>query len=351
MIADLPMPIAPAVVLSETAELSAEEFGAYTRLTYHLWARGGKLPAADAALARLAGVDGAQWPRVWQAIGHLFDVSGTTLTQAALSEALAVAEADRADQIARAEAASAKGAAMAASRWRTGGNNGGGESGQGGGGTNGPGGRHSKALSNAASIDTSNAGSIPPSKTDSIAQASEAAFHEHFDGGFGGSVSDPDLSLLSSGPRRSGSGSGSGKDRVGSSAAEIRAVFTHYRQWHPRATPNPRSDSKEWRAIAARLREGRSVEDLCRAIDGYHRDPWHCGENDRHKAFLDLGLICRTGEHVQRGLEYADDPNIGVVTSVRERRTARAIANCIERHKAPERPSWMLGISSISQTA
>ena len=61
-------------------------------------------------------------------------------------------------------------------------------------------------------------------------------------------------------------------------ADDIRAVFAHYRARHPRAFPAPKSTSKEWSAIAARMREGFSLDDLRAAIDGCHMTPHNLGE-------------------------------------------------------------------------
>lgn len=110
---------------------------------------------------------------------------------------------------------------------------------------------------------------------------------------------------------------------------DVRAVFNHYRLHHPRAFPRPRSDSKEWRAIAARMREGYGLNHLCRAIDGYHASPWHQGENDRGSKFLDLSLIMRDGSHVAKGIELADGP--APVASEKELRGQRAAVNVLER--------------------
>lgn len=60
----------------------------------------------------------------------------------------------------------------------------------------------------------------------------------------------------------------------------------------------------EWQKVAQRLADGYSADDLKRAIDGYHADPWHCGENDRATKFLSLELIARDSAHVERGIAF-----------------------------------------------
>lgn len=52
--------------------------------------------------------------------------------------------------------------------------------------------------------------------------------------------------------------------------------------------------------IRGRLREGFTVAQLRRAIDGCAASPFHRGENDRHTAYDDLTLICRDGAKVEQ---------------------------------------------------
>jgi hypothetical protein len=79
----------------------------------------------------------------------------------------------------------------------------------------------------------------------------------------------------------------------------IRSVFAHYRTYHPRACPNPKSTSTEWRKIRARMEGGYSASDLCEVIDGYHKDQWHI-ENGQ----LSLELMMRDDSHVAAGLGF-----------------------------------------------
>lgn len=108
-------------------------------------------------------------------------------------------------------------------------------------------------------------------------------------------------------------------------------MFDHYRVHHPRAFPRPRSESKEWKAILARMREGYTLADLCKAIDGYHVSPFHRGENESGTKYLDLALIVRDGTHVAKGIELAAGP--GPVVSEKERRNHRAAQGVLERVK------------------
>lgn len=87
--------------IKDTADLTAEEHGAYMLLLGHMWNRGGRLPADPERLSRLAAVTAKRWAGVWATIGRFFDEDGGEITQrrlaAELSKALDLrAEASRA---------------------------------------------------------------------------------------------------------------------------------------------------------------------------------------------------------------------------------------------------------------
>jgi len=92
----------------------------------------------------------------------------------------------------------------------------------------------------------------------------------------------------------------------GSTASEVRQVFEHWQEKleHPKAV----LDHKRSRAIKARLREGRTVEDLKQAIDGCALTPHNIGVNDRGQAYDDIELICRDAAHVERFIRNAQAP-------------------------------------------
>jgi hypothetical protein len=94
--------------------------------------------------------------------------------------------------------------------------------------------------------------------------------------------------------------------RAGVSEGIIADIWGHYRLWHLKASK--RCGAKNAGLIKARLAEGSSPDDLKAAIDGYHRDPWHCGDNDRGKKYLSLSLILRDADHVLKGLEMNENP-------------------------------------------
>lgn len=83
----------------------------------------------------------------------------------------------------------------------------------------------------------------------------------------------------------------------------VQEVFKHWQivMRKPRAV----LDSKRRARIEERLAEGRSVGDLCLAIDGYSRDPFSMGKNDRSTKYNDISLICRDAEHVEKFMPAA----------------------------------------------
>ena len=117
---------------------------------------------------------------------------------------------------------------------------------------------------------------------------------------------------------------------------DVQAVFDAYRKHHPRAFAKPVPASKEWRAIAARLREGFSVADLIEAIEGCHVSPFHCGENDRQTKYQSLGLIVRDGSQVSKFIELARDGPAPVL-SEKTQRSQRAAQSFLNRFYEAER--------------
>jgi len=67
-------------------------------------------------------------------------------------------------------------------------------------------------------------------------------------------------------------------------------------------------DAKRRRAVEARLKDGYSVADLCRAIDGCALTPHNMGKNDNGQRYDDLELICRDAAHVDRFVANARQP-------------------------------------------
>lgn len=84
-------------------------------------------------------------------------------------------------------------------------------------------------------------------------------------------------------------------------------VFEH---WRTVLAKNSRTafDAKRKGAVKARLKDGYTVEDLKRAIDGCSKTPHNQGNNDRGEKFDDLELICRNASNVDRFKRNAEHP-------------------------------------------
>jgi hypothetical protein len=119
-------------------------------------------------------------------------------------------------------------------------------------------------------------------------------------------------------------------------ADEVRAVYEHYREYHPRAHPKPTSKADEWTRIRARLTEGYSVDDLKLAIDGIHRSPFHSGENDRGEKYQDLKLAMRDSDQVAKLIAIAEQHANGppAVLSEKTQRGIRAGLSWADRGSA-----------------
>ena len=78
--------------------------------------------------------------------------------------------------------------------------------------------------------------------------------------------------------------------------SQISEIFAHWQRVmnHPRA----KLDASRRRAIAARLKEGYTVEQIKAAIDGCKASDFHQGKNDAGAIYDGLTLICRNAEKV-----------------------------------------------------
>lgn len=79
-------------------------------------------------------------------------------------------------------------------------------------------------------------------------------------------------------------------------------VFQHWRK-AMRKNAAPQFDEKRQRQVRKQLKAGRTVAELCRAIDGCAASAWHM-ENRQ----TDLSLICRDADHVEKFMAFADNP-------------------------------------------
>lgn len=84
---------------------------------------------------------------------------------------------------------------------------------------------------------------------------------------------------------------------------DVDVVFAHWQR--VRNYPRAKLDGKRAKAIKARLGDGYSVEDLCRAVDGIANSSHHMGQNDRRTVYDDIELICRDGPRVDGFMKLA----------------------------------------------
>jgi uncharacterized protein YdaU (DUF1376 family) len=75
-------------------------------------------------------------------------------------------------------------------------------------------------------------------------------------------------------------------------------VFTYWQ--NQRGHEKAKLDDRREKAIKARLKDGYSVEDLCRAVDGIAKSPHHMGQNDSRTVYDDIELICRSAANVDK---------------------------------------------------
>lgn len=95
-------------------------------------------------------------------------------------------------------------------------------------------------------------------------------------------------------------------------ASQVREVFAHWaseRGKIVRSPAAPKLDPKRARLIEARLREGYGVDRLRAAISGACATPFNRGENERGSVYLDLGLILRDADHIERFAAAAPPPS------------------------------------------
>jgi len=94
--------------------------------------------------------------------------------------------------------------------------------------------------------------------------------------------------------------------KVVTSIEDVEAVFGYWtaKRGHPRA----KLDAKREKNIRARLADGYTVEQLCRAIDGIAKSTFHMGDNDQRTVYDDVELICRNAGNVDKFIRLADAP-------------------------------------------
>jgi hypothetical protein len=85
---------------------------------------------------------------------------------------------------------------------------------------------------------------------------------------------------------------------------DVRAVFNAWVGATGKRLSRTRLDDKRRRIIKQALK-AHPVEDVLDAVVGWRHDPFYCGENDRGRAFNDLGMLLRDADHVERFRDLA----------------------------------------------
>ena len=85
---------------------------------------------------------------------------------------------------------------------------------------------------------------------------------------------------------------------------EVRLVFDTWVEATGKHTTRTKMDDKRRRLISRALKD-HPVEDVLDAVVGWRSDPFYRGENDRGRAFNDLGLLLRDAEHIERFRDLA----------------------------------------------
>jgi len=120
----------------------------------------------------------------------------------------------------------------------------------------------------------------------------------------------------------SGSGSGSSSD---SGSEKVKAIFDHYLTYHPKS----KFTAARGKLIKARLGEGFTEADLRLAIDGNHRSPHHCGQNDRQTKYHGFELIFKNTKQVEMFIGHAE-PGATMAVSDQELGNAQASQRFLE---------------------
>ncbi len=148
--------------------------------------------------------------------------------------------------------------------------------------------------------------------------------------------------------------------RLASQVHEVFAWWASERGKIVRSPVAPKLDPKRARLIEARLREGYGTDRLRAAISGACATPFNRGENDHGKFYLDLGLILRDAEHIER-FEAAAPREVARPTQARDteplaspedaRRYARDALIALGDPVPPQLPSPPIDMANIERAS
>lgn len=98
-----------------------------------------------------------------------------------------------------------------------------------------------------------------------------------------------------------------------SPSGEVLSVFEYWQK--VMGHNGAKLDVKRSKAIVARLKDGYTPEQLCRAVDGCKMSPYHQGQNDTRTIHDDIELICRDGPKVDGFIKKSEAVPTGFRTS------------------------------------
>lgn len=90
-------------------------------------------------------------------------------------------------------------------------------------------------------------------------------------------------------------------------------------------SPGSVLDDKRKRLIRDALKLGYSAGDICKAIRGCSKSPYHMGQNDKRTQYNGLNLILRSAEYIDKFIKL-DSGNAALANETDEQRTARITA-------------------------
>lgn len=80
------LPLIVQRLLADTTHMTAEQFGAYSRILYVMWLRGARLPDSEVELARISGLSLRRWRTVSDVIMREFFSAGGLISQKRLTD-------------------------------------------------------------------------------------------------------------------------------------------------------------------------------------------------------------------------------------------------------------------------
>ncbi len=93
-------------------------------------------------------------------------------------------------------------------------------------------------------------------------------------------------------------------EALGGKYTPVAEVVSYYRTAHPTRGKNIKPGSSDWKRIRAKVKEGYSVEDLKKAIDGNKMCSWHQNVPAGHS----IEFIFRNATKIEAFIERASDP-------------------------------------------